>query len=355
MSAQRGTILAFYLAIACILVVVFASLYPFSGWRDPGIDTLSFVSMRLPRRMLWADFFINLSAYIPLGFFVSVALFSRTGRFWAFLASTLFCCLLSLSMESLQMYLPSRVASNLDWIANTAGGLAGALLSLRTWRSSLFDIHLTRFRDAWFLEGSAGDAGIALLALWLFTQANPSLPLMGSWVPDKGHMLQRLFTPHHFSPAEAGSIAINLLSFGLVTSLMIRIEKAKAVPVVLALLFAILIKSAMAGFLLKPSVFFAWASQEAMVGVGAGLGLTFMFRDFAPRARVLVAAAAIFAQIAFTALTPDIASPTSELFLFNWKYGQLPTLNGATSFLAKLWPLLALAYLGFIYRKNPQA
>ena len=352
MTMPRGTKLAFYLALTSILIIVFASLYPFSGWRDPGIAALSFLSKPLLKHVLPADLLINFSAYVPLGFFVSMAALSRFRHAGAFFISALFCCLLSLSMESIQMYLPARVASGLDWLANSCGGMSGALVALRTWRLPIFDIHLAKFRDAWILNGNAGDAGIALIALWLFTQVNPSLPLMGSWVLDEGPLLQRLFSPHHFSPVEAGSITLNLLSFGLVASLMLRPERSKVMPVVLALFLAILIKSAMAGFLLKPDVFFAWANQEAIVGVAIGLFLIFTLRNFPPRIRATIAAAAILAQIAFTGLTPDIASPTSELFLFDWKYGQLITLNGATSFLAKLWPYLALLYLGFIYRRR---
>ena len=353
MNTQRGSRLYFYLALANLWIVVFASLYPFSGWRDPGIGMFSFAVMPLPRHVLWGDVLINLSGYIPLGFFVALAALSRFRHL--FLISIVICSLVSFSMESMQTYLPARVASNLDWIANTAGGAVGALIALRTWRLPFFDTHLARLRDAWIIEGSAGDIGIALLALWLFTQTNPALPLMGSWVPDEGQMLQQLFSPHHFNAIEAGSITLNLLSFGLIASFMLRPEKKIAIPVVLMLFLAILVKSAMAGFLLKPSVFFAWASREAMLGVGGGLLLIFVFKDFAPRFRALVASAAIAAQITVATLTPDIASPTSQLFLFDWKYGQLPTLSGATSFLAKLWPFLALAYLGFIYRKNPQA
>lgn len=338
----HGARLAIYLSTAYMLVIVFASLYPYSGWTDPGIGPLSFVSKPFPKHVLWADFLINFSAYAPLGFFVSLAF----GKSRGLLISSLSCCLLSLLMESIQMYLPVRVASNLDWLANSAGGITGALIAWH-FPSARFSI----LKDSWFLQGSIGDAGIALLSLWLFTQINPSLPLMGSWVLEEGQLLQRLFIPHQFAPAEAASIALNLLSFGLITSLMLRPEKEKLAPIVFLLLLAILIKSAAAGFLLKPSVFFAWANMEAMIGTGTGLVLIFIFRHLAPKARIVIAATAIIAQIAFTNFTPDIASPTSELFLFDWKYGQLPTLNGATSFLARIWPFLALAYLGFIYRK----
>ena len=338
----RGARLPVYLSTAWTLIIVLASLYPYSGWTDPGIGPLSFVSKHFPKHVLWPDFLINFMAYAPLGFFVSLS-FGK-GRGWPI--SGLYCCMLSLLMESVQMYLPARVASNMDWLANSAGGLAGAIFALKMNPSRLSD-----WKDSWFIHGSIGDAGIALLSLWLFTQTNPSLPLMGSWVLEKGPFLQRLFIPDQFVPAEAASIAINLLSFGLITSLMLKPGKEKLPPIVLLLFVAILIKSAAAGILLKPSVFFAWLNQEAAIGTASGLALIFMFRNIPARARIVAAAIAVFVQIAFANLTPDIASPTSELFLFDWKYGQLPTLNGATSFIARLWPFLALAYLGFIYRK----
>lgn len=346
---SRGTRLASYLGTTWAAVIVFASLYPFSGWTDPGISTLSFMSMPLPKHVLWGDFLINLSAYVPLGFFVSMAFGS--GRIKALLIATFLCCLLSFSMESAQMYLPARVASNLDWFSNSMGGLIGSLVALRANRLPFVDIHLVKWRDDWIIPGAAGDAGIALVVLWLFTQTNPSLPLMGSWILDEGQLLQRLFIPHSFSFHEAASIALNLLSFGLVLSLMMKEGKGKLMPVVLMLFLATLIKSAMAGFLLKPSVFFAWANQEALAGVGAGLALISSFKHGTRKIRTIAAILAIVAQIAFTNLTPNIASPTSELFLFSWKYGQLLTLSGSTSFIAKLWPYLALAYLGAIYRK----
>jgi VanZ family protein len=345
----RGARLASYLGTAWAAVIVFASLYPFSGWTDPGISTISFISIPLPKHVLWGDFLINLSAYVPLGFLVSMAFGGR--RAASFLLATLLCCLLSFSMESVQMYLPTRVASNLDWLANSLGGLIGSIIAMRANRLPLVDIHLVKWRDDWIIQGAAGDAGIALVALWLFTQTNPSLPLMGSWILDEGQLLQRLFIPHSFSFHEAASVALNLLSFGLLLSLMMKEGRAKLMPVVLTLLLAALIKSAMAGFLLKPSVFFAWASREALAGVGTGLALISAFKHGTRKMRVSIAILAIFAQIVFTILTPNIASPGSELFLFSWKYGQLLTLSGSTSFIARLWPYLALAYLGAIYRK----
>ncbi len=346
---KRGTRLASYLALSCIIVVVFASLYPFTGWRDPGVGTFSFLYASFPKHLLMGDALINLAGYVPLGFFLAQA---RMDRKAPVLFSLFSCSLLSLAMESTQMYLPERVASNLDWMANTAGGFAGALLGRRISGLPIVDIHLTMLKDSWLRPGPLGDAGIALLALWLFTQANPAIPLMGSWVPERGDLLQRLFMPHQFSLPEAVSISINLLSFGLVTTLCVREDKAGIFPVATALLLAVLVKSAMAGVLLKPSVFFTWANAEALIGVGAGLLPILFLRSLAPRIRAIAAALAMAAQILFPFLHPDAASPVTSLFLFDWKYGQIPTLNGTTSFLARLWPFLALAYLGLVYRKG---
>ena len=38
MFSRPGTVLARYLALAYVLLVVYASLHPFSGWRDLGLS-----------------------------------------------------------------------------------------------------------------------------------------------------------------------------------------------------------------------------------------------------------------------------------------------------------------------------
>jgi len=86
---------------------------------------LSFSSSGLT---LNADFVINLIGFIPLGFFLN-ATFAKTGggfKRHGFLITVVFCFFVSLFIEVLQAWIPSRSSDVLDLVLNTLGGLLGA-------------------------------------------------------------------------------------------------------------------------------------------------------------------------------------------------------------------------------------
>jgi glycopeptide antibiotics resistance protein len=80
----------------------------------------------------WVDVIVNISGFIPLGFFALAVLFSQTRMRRSLLQATLIVMgsgfVVSLGIELLQVYLPSRHSSLPDLICNTAGTIIGALL-----------------------------------------------------------------------------------------------------------------------------------------------------------------------------------------------------------------------------------
>lgn len=76
------------------------------------------------------DIFLNFFGFIPLGFVLVAFLshYSRLGYFGCGFISTGFCSFLSLFIETIQVWMPSRSSSLLDFLLNTLGGLAGVLL-----------------------------------------------------------------------------------------------------------------------------------------------------------------------------------------------------------------------------------
>ena len=118
-----------YLLCAYALLIIYASLYPFADWRDPALSIFYFVSAAWPRYWTAFDLATNMAAYVPLGFLLALSLEAATRRWVAALAAILLASFLSFSMESLQTWLPSRVASNVDWACNSFGAALGALLS----------------------------------------------------------------------------------------------------------------------------------------------------------------------------------------------------------------------------------
>src|SRR5574337_593033 len=169
---------AWPLALIYAALIVFASLFPFEGWREQGISPWVFFTARIPPPYwTWFDINLNLAGYAPFGFLLALALL-RTGWPRAAMLVTVLAALagalLSLAMEYLQIFLPRRVPSNMDLALNAAGALAGALAAALLERVGAI-ARWSRFRESWFVPQARG--ALVLLALWpwalLFPAALP--------------------------------------------------------------------------------------------------------------------------------------------------------------------------------------
>ncbi len=164
-SGGRHVSLAWPLLLCYLGLVVYASLFPFEGWRDQGLAPWAFLSAPWPRYWSRFDIVANLVGYLPLGALVTMAC-ARTG--WVRVApwlGALVPVLLSLTLEALQGYLPQRVASQADALLNALGAAMGASavhLALR-WRLLQ---GWASFRQAWLRPGA--QLAWVLLLLWPF-------------------------------------------------------------------------------------------------------------------------------------------------------------------------------------------
>ncbi|HCL85408.1 MAG TPA: VanZ family protein, partial [Comamonadaceae bacterium] len=60
---------AWPLALIYAALIVFASLFPFEGWREQGVSPWVFFTARIPPPYwTWFDVNINVVGYAPLGF-----------------------------------------------------------------------------------------------------------------------------------------------------------------------------------------------------------------------------------------------------------------------------------------------
>ena len=166
---------AWPLALTYAALVVYASLYPFDAWRAVGIAPWTFLAAPLPKYWTGFDIAANLLGYGPLGFLLALSVLRRGSRGPAVLLATLGGAVLSLVMESLQTYLPQRVASNLDFALNVAGSFLGALSAYALEKIGAID-RWSRFRARWFVAEARG--ALVLLALWPVALLFPaSVPL----------------------------------------------------------------------------------------------------------------------------------------------------------------------------------
>src|SRR6478609_8816703 len=183
---------AWPLSGAYAALIVYASLYPFSGWRDQEIAPWEFLFAGWPKYWTGFDVAANVVGYVPLGFLLALS-FMRRGHVRRFTrhpnvaavgVAVLAGTLLSLLMEGIQNYLPSRVASNVDFGLNVGGTLIGAIAATALELGGAID-RWSRFRDRWFIAESRG--ALVLLALWPFALLFPAAVPLGL-----GQVLERL-------------------------------------------------------------------------------------------------------------------------------------------------------------------
>src|SRR3990172_8621929 len=268
----RHSPLARYLLGAYWLLVGYGSLYPFAGWRDQGLSPFEFLGAPVPQYVTGFDVVANFVAYVPLGFLAVLALAPRLRGAVACVAATLLAAATSAGLEEAQSYLPDRIPSNLDLLANTAGGLAGALAGLAAARWLIRQGRLRAARGRLFRPGHAVDLGLVLLALWLFTQLNPETLLFGNG--DLRDLVAaqpaELYTAETFAQIEAGVAGANAIAAALFVALLVNPGQPARLLVVALIAVAVVARTAAFAILFEAHGALAWLTPGAGAGRGGG-------------------------------------------------------------------------------------
>ena len=341
-----GARLAWFLALAYLLLILYASLTPFSGWRAPASAPTAFLTAPWPRYWTGFDLAINAVAYLPLGLLVTLALMNYMPRDAALLGATLASGLVSLGLEFAQGFLPARISSNLDFAMNLTGAFVGAMVAVRTGSLDFVWRRFAAVRDR-FRPGVHADLGLALLALWFASQLNPSLPLLGNVAAgaSAGVASHPEFAQPQFSFLEMGAVMFTLLSVGLVLNFLVRKSWQALIGTALLALAAGLLKLVAGLLLLKPEARFEWLSREVWIGAGYGLALLGLCLLTSERWRRIMCALSLATVIVLTQIFAREAADPNFLRLFNWHYGQLLNFTGLARTVAQTWPFLALLWL----------
>ncbi|HEX8986658.1 MAG TPA: VanZ family protein [Rhodocyclaceae bacterium] len=335
--------LSLYFAAAYTLLAIYASLHPFSGWRDTGVEPFAFLSAAWPRHWTGFDLFVNVIAYLPLGFLWFPVAQPRLGRVGAVLLVTLGGATLSLCMEALQNYLPSRVPSNVDLACNALGTFIGTLAGAR-WGHQLLDggkLHDLRLRL--FRHGAMGDAGLLLLGLWLMSQLTPETLLFGN-----GDLRELLdlpapidYTAETFAQVEAGVVCGHTLAVALLATRLGRVSLR--LPVVGLLAAALATKTLVLALSLGGDHGFAWATYGAAFGLITGMILWLICLLLPGALQQAAAALALLLATVLVNLAPD--NPYLANTWQTWNPGQFLNFHGLTKLVSSLWPFLALPWL----------
>lgn len=341
----RPSPLARYLLLAYALLIIDASLYPFSGWRNQGVAPLAFLFAPLPRYVTTFDIAANVLAYAPLGFLALLALRPLSRATAAVVVATLASASLSLALEAIQTYLPSRIASNLDLAANAAGGLLGALAGAAFAKRLTHGAELHGLRHRIFISGGRIDLGLVLLGLWLVSQLNPETLLFGNGDlrvllagPSGAH-----YPPDLFIRAEAAVAGANAVALGLFAScLIVRHQPVRLVMVAL-IAAALALRTLAFAMLFSPQEMLLWVTPGALFGVAVGTLLAIIVVALPRAARLALAGLALMAATVVVNIAPE--NPYLAASLSVWRQGHFLNFNGLTRFVSWIWPFAALGYL----------
>lgn len=348
---------AWPLAAIYAALIIYASLYPFQNWRSQGVDWTAFVLAPWPRYWTGFDVLSNVLGYAPLGFIVALAL-QRSAKHLPAVGLTLALgSLLSLGMESLQLFLPARVPSNVDWGLNSAGTLAGAGAAWTLERFGFLD-RWSRFRANWFAPDA--QASLVLLALWpiallfpapvpmglgqVLERAEDALALMLQetpwldWLPVREVELQPLLPVYEVLCVSLGQLLPCLLAFSLIRHL-----HQKAVAWLILTVCGLLFTALSAALTYGPSHAWGWLNEPVQLALvlAAVAAWPMMWRT----EKTLQVLALVGLVLQLTLLNNASANAYFSLTLQNWEQGQFIRFHGLIQWLGWIWPFALLVYL----------
>ena len=349
---------AWPLALIYVALIVFASLFPFEGWRAQGVSPWVFLSARIPPPYwTWFDVNVNVAGYAPLGFLLALACMRSGWPRAAVPVAAVSGALLSLTMEFLQIYLPRRVPSNLDLLLNALGTLIGALVAALLERLGAI-ARWSRLRERWFVPHTSG--ALALLALWpwalLFPAALPyglgqvwqrledalvelleGTPFL-EWLPTREAPLEQMSRGGELLAVALGLLTPCLLGYCAVRHLGRRAVLALGVAVV-----GVAVTALSASLSWGPVHAWEWLTPAARAGTLLGLGLGLALLALPRRA---CAALLLVVLVLHLSLLND--APQDAYFaqtLAAWEQGRFIRFYGLGQWLGWLWPYAALAYV----------
>ena len=326
------------------MVIVYASLQPFAGWRMPPEQVLGFLTAPWPRYLTATDIALNVAAYLPLGTMLFAALRPRLRAAWAFAFATLIAILLSLALENMQMFLPSRIASNVDLLANGAGAAIGALVA---WSLTRTSNSLAALRERAVRAGTPGNCGLIIIGLWVLVQFHPAPLALGSGDLREALGILPLFvyTPQSYLRAEAAVATLAVMGISLLVSVVVQPRRYAMPAIALTLALTLTAKSIAAVTLTRAAQWLQWLTPGVAAGTAGGIVLFALLLRLAPVARAAIAILCIAAGVCIVNATPENPYQAVPAFLLTSQPTHLVNFGQIVRALSQLWPLAAMSWL----------
>lgn len=345
--------------VAYTVLIVYASCYPFSGWQFQNLVAYTEHIQQWPHYWSRFDASINVAAYIPLGILVSFSLHPILPRRWSWLLALFAGAALSLSMESIQYFIPSRVTSLLDLLTNTLGTLIGAAIGATLIPAFLERDKLHTLRRHWLQRDSSQE--LVVLGLWPLAQIFPQaflfglgqiLPVISLWCEEY------LEFSIDLSSVLRNGIVLSSEEYLLTETIITASGCAGAILFFLSLfnrraphfflalgmlVAALLTKTLATAVMFQPENAFSWLTPGAQGGIAISALILYGF-SFAPlQAQRRLATLLLFISLLLVNLIPN--NPYFLMTLQGLMQGKMLNFFGAAQFLAIVWPFVAIWYL----------
>lgn len=351
------------LAVFAAVLVLYASLYPFEGWRwPPGVDGPGVLGLRWPQ---WRDRFddwANWVGYVPIGALVYAAVV-RGGASAArgLVLALLLPALLSYGVEVAQQFVPGRVPSLKDFSLNAAGAAVGAVAAAVLQSFGLLD-RWQALRERWFARDSA--AALLLLLLWPVALLFPApVPLgLGHVWDELRRGLQALLegTPWEVDGAawlagdsrsapplsrlqEGLIVTLGLLAPCLVAYATTRAGWHRLWLLLGALGLGLGVTTLSTAMNFGPAHALTWWSPSMLPALTFGVALALAAIGVGRRLAGALGFAALAVLVTLVAQAPS--DPYYAASLQGWEQGRFIRFHGIAQWVGWLWPFAAMVWL----------
>lgn len=346
--------------LSYLLLIIYASLYPFIPWNDIGIPMWSYISLSLPKYWLKFDLIINILGYIPLGIIGCIISYPIKNKKNFYLVIILFSILLSSTMEAIQTYIPNRIPSMIDLYTNVIGCFLGILVTHCFYKFNIYE-KLLFYKKQW-LYSPIFNYGIILIIIWLCIQIYPT-----EYLFEYGQLLKLFFNfivnyadisienvkfiDNYIIP-EIIIVLTSLVSFSLLIISELN-ETAPKIKILFSIiLIALTIKTLTTLFLFSSSTLY-WFTPGAITGIFISILILFGFIFTSVKIQKYLAILFLIINLCVINIIP--INPYYLAALQNVSLKQFFILNKVIEILSFLWPYLTLWYLFYslkLIKKN---
>lgn len=300
----------------------------------------------------------NIVAYLPIGFLFVLLTARPVDRrntnleIFALLCSALlFGSGLSFVLECLQSWLPNRVPSKLDWLANSLGTFLGAstALGLTIWLQR--GLHASTYanrqpsRANWSkLSPGRLSLGLLTLASWVIINANPQRLLFASGeVSDLLELDVPTVALFNSGILEAFIVMAQMCIVSTIIWTAASKELSKRLLLVTAFGGGLMMKSISSSWLVSEAEPFWWLTPGAQAGLLLGSLAVALLITLKPLSQIRIALFLLVAVTILINLAPD--NPFYDSMIERWDQGRWSSLHGLILSMAYIWPMLVLTYL----------